>query len=66
MSSRQQYFIDLLRDCDDAADEYAGGVAIDTNARMLLITALILSDSLNGVRRALLDVADATRQGGRG
>lgn len=64
MSSRQQYFIDLLKDCDDAAEEFHGG--LDAEQQLRLITALILSDSLNGVRRALLDVADAVRTGGRG
>ena len=63
MSSRIQYFIDLLKDCDDAAEEFNS--AMNEQQHMQLMTALILSDSLNGVRRALLDVADAVRQGGR-
>jgi len=64
MSSRQQYFIDLLRDCDEAAEQFHGGM--NEEQHLQVMTALILSDSLNGVRRALLDVADAVRTGGRG
>lgn len=65
MSSRQQYFIDLLRDCDAALMEHYG-TGLSDEQHMQLTTALIFSDSLNGVRRALLDVADAVRTGGRG
>ena len=64
MSSRQQYFRDLLTDCQNAVEEFHGGLSPEQ--ALQLIASLILSDSLNGVRRALLDLADATRQGGRG
>lgn len=66
MSSRQFYFVDLLKDCKDALDESGLSRQITTpEALAQFYTALILSDSLNGLRRAVLDVADATRNGGR-
>ena len=46
--SRAEYFKDLLEDCEIAVHHYP------PDHRPLLIAALILSDSLNGLRKALL------------
>lgn len=46
--SRAEYFKDLLEDCEIAVQDYP------ENSKPLLIAALILSDSLNGIRKTLL------------
>lgn len=46
--SRAEYFKDLIEDCEIAVQNYP------PDYRPLLIAALILSDSLNGLRKALL------------
>lgn len=46
--SRAEYFKDLLEDCHLAAFEYP------KEDRAILMAALILSDSLNGIRKTLL------------
>ena len=46
--SRAEYFKDLLEDCHIAAIEYP------KEDRAILMAALILSDSLNGIRKTLL------------
>lgn len=48
--TRKDYFEDLLSDCLDAT-EAAGIEAPDEVSRV--VAALILSDSLNGLRKAL-------------
>ena len=46
--SRAEYFKDLLEDCEIAVNHYKA------EYRIPLIAALILSDSLNGIRKTLL------------
>lgn len=46
--SRPEYFKDLLADCHLAAIEYP------KEDRATIMAALILSDSLNGIRKTLL------------
>ncbi len=46
--SRAEYFKDLIEDCEIAVHQYP------PDHRPLLIAALILSDSLNGLRKAML------------
>lgn len=54
--ARMEYFKDLLRDASDAV----GG-----EERMLevpeVVAALILTDAINGHRKALLDISEAIR-----
>lgn len=50
MSARYDYFHDLKLDAED--------VTQDTQ----LQAAIIIADGLNGVRKALLDLTEATRQ----
>lgn len=46
--SRAEYFKDLLEDCHLAAIEYP------KEDRAVIMAALIISDSLNGIRKTLL------------
>lgn len=46
--SRTEYFKDLLSDCHIAAIEYP------KEDRAAIMAALIISDSLNGIRKTLL------------
>jgi len=46
--SRAEYFKDLIEDCKIAVD------GLPDEDKPILIAALILSDSLNGLRKALL------------
>ena len=46
--SRAEYFRDLLADCEIAVQDYP------EDSKPFLIAALILSDSLNGIRKTLL------------
>jgi hypothetical protein len=46
--SRAEYFKDLLEDCHLASLDYP------KEDRAILMAALILSDSLNGIRKTLL------------
>ena len=46
--SRPEYFKDLLEDCKIAVD------GLPDEDKPILIAALILSDSLNGIRKTLL------------
>ncbi len=50
MSARKAYFDDLLNDCIDAVHE----AGIPPEKQPVVIAALIQSDSLNGLRKALL------------
>lgn len=50
MSSRKDYFDDLLKDCMEAARD--AGVPPEDEG--VVVAALVLSDSLNGLRKALL------------
>lgn len=52
MTARQEYFDDLLRDCKESAQR----AEIQPEDEGLAIAALVLSDSLNGLRKALLQL----------
>lgn len=56
MLSRTEYFRDLLSDCETAAKQ----VGVNDKDLGAVIAALVLSDSYNGLRKALLQV-DALR-----
>ena len=58
MLSRSEYFRDLLEDCVIAARQ----AEIDGEDMGVVIAALVLSDSYNGLRKALLQI-DSTRPG---
>lgn len=58
-SARQAYFSDLLNDCIDAVNE----AGIPTEKQAVVIAALIQSDSLNGMRKALLQAIAARSLG---
>jgi hypothetical protein len=57
MSTRLDYFDDLLRDCLRAVVD----IGIPPQHQNVVIAALIQSDSLNGLRKALLQ-AEANRR----
>jgi len=57
MSSRLDYFDDLLRDCLRAVHD----VGIPEEHHGVVIAALIQSDSYNGLRKAMLQ-AEANRR----
>jgi hypothetical protein len=52
MLSRTEYFRDLLSDCETAAKQ----VGVNDKDLGAVIAALVLSDSYNGLRKALLQV----------
>jgi hypothetical protein len=52
MLSRTEYFRDLLEDCVIAARQ----AEIDNEDMGAVIAALVLSDSYNGLRKALLQI----------
>lgn len=58
MNARREYLQDLLTDCLDAVD----GVGMAEEDKPIVVAALVLSDSLNGLRKALLQ-ADRRRGG---
>lgn len=57
MFSRQEYFNDLLTDCLEAAKR----AGVQPQDEGVVIAALILSDSFNGLRKALLQVPHERR-----
>jgi len=59
MDSRSDYFKDLIVDAVEAVDE----LGIPADQQGAIIAALIQSDSLNGVRKALLQAL--TQKGAR-
>ena len=52
MQSRTEYFRDLLEDCVIAARQ----AEIDSEDMGAVVAALVLSDSYNGLRKALLQI----------
>lgn len=52
MTARREYFDDLLVDAADAVGDRWGDASPEAQAR--IVAALITSDSLNGLRKALL------------
>lgn len=50
MNARKLYFDDLLNDCIDAAD----AAEVPEEHQPAIVAALVLSDSLNGLRKALI------------
>lgn len=59
---RTEYFEDLLEDARIAAADVPPG---ESQQIVQLMAALVMSDALNGIRKALLDLAEATRKAGR-
>jgi hypothetical protein len=49
-TARADYFHDLLKDCLEAASR----TEFDPEDKAIVVAALIISDSLNGLRKALL------------
>jgi len=49
-ASRVEYAQDLLRDCEEILKGYEG------NSKATIIAALILADSLNGLRKSFLTI----------
>lgn len=60
--SRSQYAQDLLQDVLEAMRREAEEGGGPLTASPEVCAALILSDSFNGLRRAVLDLSEATRQ----
>lgn len=58
MSSRKEYFDDLLQLCKDAARD----ANIPPEDEAIIIAAMVLSDSLNGLRKALLQAVPDRRK----
>lgn len=59
---RQDYFRDLLHDCEAVCEEFE----VDPEDKAIVFAALIASDGLNGLRKALLTVGGVSRFPGRG
>lgn len=57
-ASRIEYFVDLVDDAVYATRD------LDPEIKPQAIAALIQSDAMNGLRKALLDVAEAVRRTG--
>lgn len=47
---RQEYFVDLLRDCKEVCERQG----IEPEDQAIVTAALIFSDSMNGIRKALM------------
>ncbi len=58
---RIEYFRDLLADACAALEE----TGVEPQDHALVLAALIESDAANGIRKALLDLTEATRKAGR-
>lgn len=50
MSGRHEYFKSLVADCQDVVDE----LNVEPQDKAMVMAALILSDSFNGIRKAVL------------
>lgn len=50
MSGRKEYFLSLVDDCLAVVDE----LGVEPEDKGMVMAALILSDSLNGIRKAAL------------
>jgi hypothetical protein len=57
MSARQEYFDDLLKDCTSAIQK----ANLDPEDEGLVIAALIVSDSFNGLRKVMLQLLNQNR-----
>ena len=57
-ASRKEYLTDLLEDCDAVLQEFEGydPECWEGEGKAVLIAAMILADSLNGLRKSLLTV----------
>lgn len=55
-ASRKEYWTDLLEDCDAVLKEFEGydHECWEGNGKATLIAAMILADSMNGLRKVLL------------
>jgi hypothetical protein len=54
-ASRKEYWTDLLEDCDAILKEFEGydHECYEGNGKATIIAAMILADSLNGLRKAI-------------
>jgi hypothetical protein len=57
-ASRKEYLTDLLEDCDAVLETFEGydPECWEGEGKAVLIAAMILADSLNGLRKSLLTV----------
>jgi hypothetical protein len=55
-ASRKEYWADLIWDCDEMLKDFEGldPECYEGEGRALIISALILSDAINGLRKSLL------------
>lgn len=58
MSTRTDYFADLIADCRAALE--SSGIPESEHPR--IIAALLINDSINGLRKALLQIASREQQ----
>ena len=58
MTARQEYFDDLLNDCKEALER----ADLEPEDEGLVIAAMILSDAINGLRKAILTQKVGGRQ----
>lgn len=59
MNARQEYLADLLDDCITAVEE----AQVPTEQQPTVIAALVLSDAINGLRKAMLQTAGRSAGG---
>lgn len=54
--ARKEYWTDLLEDCDAVLKEFEGydHECWEGNGKAMLIAAMILADSINGLRKVML------------
>lgn len=60
-SMRQEYFVDLLKDCKEVCEREG----VEPEDQGIVTAALIFSDSLNGLRKALMTPAFVLAQQSR-
>ncbi len=57
---RREYFRDLMADCEAICEEFE----VPEEDRAVVTAALVMSDGLNGLRKALLTVGGMPRRQG--
>lgn len=63
-ASRKKYMSELLEDCEAALKDFEGydHKCYEDNGKAVIIAALILADSLNGLRKSLLQTKNVRRE----
>jgi hypothetical protein len=63
-ASRKEYWTDLLEDCDAILKEFEGydHECYEGNGKATIIAAMILADSLNGLRKGILTTQGRTKE----